>query len=546
MTYIVLAVASLILALRAKLRSSILFFNFFPIWIPRFALTVPSKTSFSIDFWDTCVCRLLDSQSIRLQSLKNVLTEFSSDHDPADLLSIQNDIAKGLSTFSLTSGQDEEYMLSSSWVYTSILIFPEEEKQRKFVHRILEEEIKLSKEFTYMHPITKKFLRNAISQNRICIVSDFEGDERYINEVLSNHMESMDETLEIIASSNHLKNKRSGNLFKYLIAKNKSVKVHIGDNFHADVFSARENGLTAIHAVTITTYLNEFFQKLNQIVKFFVKLIIPSLKHSKEIDILRFILREWRSQVVSTISDKSDLFFIGSEGAFLSHGFIDGSVPYKSAACVSFGRKVALAAALHRFPIQVIARLLVENVSSPEMDNFFEVDFTNRFGESLIIGNISNLNKFSHERAHWSNLRYDKLNSMLDSENPHLIDVGYKATFAYCFNLLMGGRDKVMYSQIFINPPYKSLLEREWISSFQHSSESAFAVPLNTKLIEVLLSLGPRAPKNVGVIKEDLWSNPKRKKLTQLDLWRLMKKPSKKLNKFISDVDLHDDIKIAI
>jgi hypothetical protein len=538
--------SKIVLNMTTKLNSFVLFFKHFPIWIPRYMVMVSSKYFFSMDFWDTCVFRTRNAQELRRQSLVRVLKAINSNLNSYDLIRIQNDISRGLSTFALTSGHDEEYVLRTSWVYTSFLFFPDEDTRNNFVEKVIEEEVNLCKHYTYMHPLTRMLVSRVIRQNRICITSDFEGDERYIKDILSSHLNYNEDALQVFVSATHLKNKRSGKLFGEISVNGKFVRIHIGDNYRSDVLSAKKNGLLTIHAITPSYFFSKCYQEVVKGVRLLVKLAIPSLKYSKEIDLLRLILRSWRAQVNAKIDPKSDLFFIGSEGAFLSHGFFNDSIPFNSATCVSFGRKVALKATFQSFPIQVMTRLLIENLSSKELDEFFEGDFSANFGKSLILGMTSGLMDFSRVRIDWSQHGLDNLETLLSASSPHLIDVGYKGTFAFCFNLLKGGSEQVMYSQIFLEPAYRSLFQSRWVSSFQYNSDSEIRVPLNTKLIEVVLSLGPRGPIAKGALEENLWETPRSEKISQLDLWRLMKKPSKKLSSILNSIVIVDDIKMIL
>jgi FMN phosphatase YigB (HAD superfamily) len=521
--------------------------RFFPIWLLRFARFTKPMGCISFDFWDTLCSRTLSAKKIRHLTAESLIREFNFGISAENLLKIHSEISYGLSKLAKSIGDDFEYKLEVCWLYTASLFFDNHQMNLEIAKRAISTEIDLSIQHSYMHPLTRSLLHKMTQSNQleILILSDFEGDDSFIGQILNSHVPEIANGAKIYCSSSILRSKSTGRSFQYIHSIFPNYNFHIGDNLKSDVSSPRNMGLVSMWALTPQVFLNLFRISWNRYHSYFLRNTVLSLKYEDELNTIRNLLYNWKATTTTILSPDTDLFFIGSEGAFLSFGFVDLIGSINSMTCLNFGRKVALSAAFSSYPIQVISRMLLEHFDATNLVNFFEIESAIVVSTDVIYGNLDELFTLANSKIGWSAEFAKEIGPILNSKKVLLIDIGYRGTFAYCCNLLREKKETFQYSQIFVDSTFRSFFPTNWIADFQDQNNTPYAYVLNKKLIEVIFALGPRAPYSKGVFDDSVWERQNKIIVTSHILIRFMTRPSQVMQSILDKRSIDDDLKLS-
>ena len=218
----------------------------------------------------------------------------------------------------------------------------------------------------------------------------------------------------------------------------------------------------------------------------------------------------WSKQVLYFLRNIKTVFFVGSEGAFISQQFDSYPIGGEfncNMVCVNFGRGKLLKATLIANPLYVFSKLVLENWSLSNIAEYFGIEKFNSkvLQETKSISQV--FNYFSKNMILTdlikSNYR-DLITQFNDMDERILVvDVGYQASFADILQAI--GYQNVFVSQLFgkystISTFKKGrvrfgLKVREYVDDFM-------APHLDTDFVECFFSLGPRGVKVISDYKQ--------------------------------------------
>lgn len=203
-------------------------------------------------------CRRLDVKKMVTEIMKYDVVSF----DVFDTLILRN-VEKYFDIFRITgtkikmAGFSEirekaEYNLSLEGTYTIFDIYRELSKRYGIGLEGIDREIDVELACCQANPYIMQIYQTAIGAGKIVIAtSDMYLPKEYINKILQNcGYERFD---DIIVSCDKNAEKRNGELFRWLRTEKYAHKkiIHIGDNYKADVYQARNAGIKAIQYVSV-------------------------------------------------------------------------------------------------------------------------------------------------------------------------------------------------------------------------------------------------------------------------------------------------------
>lgn len=121
-----------------------------------------------------------------------------------------------------------------------------EEKTGIPIEKGMEEEMKLEVQFCFSNPFMKQVYDRLIKMNkRIIAVSDMYLGKEILENIL--YKNGYKEISEIYVSCEYRKSKSDGELYRYVLQKEKGKIIHVGDNIVSDVKMADKKGIMSIH-----------------------------------------------------------------------------------------------------------------------------------------------------------------------------------------------------------------------------------------------------------------------------------------------------------
>lgn len=503
-----------------------------------------SVQSISIDFWDTLILRTIDARRLRLLVCSELVREFSLNLSAEGLFKLQSDMGRGLTTLAHDLGYDHEYILENSWFLIGAILLFDQEYSSIFATRAIQIELNLTKRYTKKNRLLVNLLKYFENKVTITLISDFEGNEIFLAEILAHH--GIDQKFKILVSSSTLYKKNTSNLFKiYLDQLGQNVQkthLHFGDNLISDFFQPRK--------LNIKSYwlprLKLSNPKLKRLIRKILSVRLRSFSYRSDKKIVSSILSNFIIELKRKAELSNRVYYIGSEGAFLSQLVWDKIA--NEQACLNFGRRHILEMLAGTRIQYVLSRLILENCSSTEVADFFKLydrGFSNQFFQSLIFTpqtlNLEGIQLSLKENSdHVINLM-QKLNF---EDDDLFVDVGYKGTFIKA--LTIHSNKDFNYLQIFGNKADCSDFSPKWRSIYQSNEQGLFSYfRINTKMVEIIFADGPRAPKKNSLIENFISS------LTLIDaepahclsIHRFFNSPSKKLARGLETIEHQDDLK---
>lgn len=203
----------------------------------------------SFDIFDTLLLRAVDKpQDIFLQlgsyAIKKGYTR--KNLTPMEFKKIR--LISEVKAFDNCKKQCENINLDNE--ITLIDIYNEMPKNLGDLDKIMDLEIEIEKQYTYLNPVTYELLKYLKNQGKkILLISNMYLNQNQIKEILVNNKFDCSLIDELVVSCEVSMNKSSGKLFEYVMEKyNIDCKeiVHIGDNFDCDIQGAKKAGIDFI------------------------------------------------------------------------------------------------------------------------------------------------------------------------------------------------------------------------------------------------------------------------------------------------------------
>jgi FMN phosphatase YigB (HAD superfamily) len=508
-------------------------------WTDELVRLVAEGHRVSVDFWNTLVIETMSRDSVRLMVCTYLIDEFGLKMSEKNLYENFNRVANGLKSVSKDFGYDEEYKLYSAWYYSGVSFFRDEDKVIFFANRAIEIEIKLSFMNSTIPDRTLNAFNSIARYENLIVISDFEGDSNFLRQLAMLHGLMLPDL--VLVSSEYLINKRSSRLFK-LDSKLDQETYHFGDNLNADILGATLAGIRAIQVQHVPT-LPKVVERKRQI----APRPLPSFKNDKQA--ASYLVSRFSVELKSFIKKGDKIFFLGSEGAFLSNAITHCEETLVSA-CINKGRRFAMVACLESQTAWVVTRYLQESVNLQILLQIIGVNFENIEESTLafnyIVSAESRLsNLVSDNQVMASRSAKMRLASDLDITGSNqrlvLVDIGYRGTFAQSMKRLFDCEISVV--QVFGND-YE--LRQNGIESHTiFNEECGFYFWGAIPIIESIFAAGPRASvttPSLTSFQRDLWeSNNIRIDEIDQEVARLIHWPSKSLIQLIKGFTVSDD-----
>ena len=469
-------------------------------WINRATIELSLGNKVSIDFWGTLCILKKTPENIRLIVCEKLLSEFNLTGSSSDFLELYNRVSQGLRLISKAIYNESEYKASDCWYVLGVILFKSKDKANEFRNRAMSIEFEIFCSHSKVPQKIAKWLGFMQDQNNLIIISDFEHDSIFLNNIMIFH--NIDLKIEIITSSESMLSKYSGSIFEDFKVR---PTLHIGDNFDSDFKRAVKAGINSIltkksisfRIVSGAQKIGFFSQKT--LFKIGVILTIP-FSMTRYVNCLLKLNIYWKSQVSKLMKNANVIVFVGSEGAFISQQFSSFELSQGSNTtylCTNFGRGKILSAALQVNPVYVFSKLLLENWSFMKICDFLGVANPNA---SILKGtkNINEIIDYLISAMVLSDVaRENYLDIMSIFENKLdkilIVDIGYQGSFADGLQAL--GFKNILVAQ---------MLGKYSTSSTFNSNHAALGIKvresifdrthptLDTDLVESFFSLGPR------------------------------------------------------
>lgn len=207
----------------------------------------------SFDIWDTVIRRNCHPDEVKIFTSRYIYLKYNAFlkdsytnhvYITEERLKCEREI--GIANKEL--GYDDEYHISD--VFSCLLdrVTNEIPNKKEVVEELIRLEINHEKEISYLDTHFLSILDKVSAKDKV-FISDFYMDKEALIEIL----EHIGFPLKIdggYVSCDHLYNKRSGKLFKFVEDKHKvtpSEHIHFGDNEYSDVKSPGELGIETVH-----------------------------------------------------------------------------------------------------------------------------------------------------------------------------------------------------------------------------------------------------------------------------------------------------------
>lgn len=447
----------------------------------------------SIDFWDTLIVRTLDAQKLRLLVCRKLVKDFSLEISAEGLLKLQNEMGRGLSTIAHDLGYDREYILENSWFLIGATLLFDENLSSIFATTAIETELILTKKFSKKNRILHRILTYLETSSSITLISDFEGSALFLEKILAHH--GIEKKYDILISSAVLYRKSTGNLFKIYLDQIRhdytTKSVHFGDNFYSDYRQPKKLSIKSIWLPKLK-FSSKIYMKLLRKV-FSIRL--RTFSYKSDLNIASKIISNFIYELTEIAKLSKKVYYIGSEGAFLSK-FAWDKLPNEQI-CLNFGRKNVLEALASTKIHYVLSKMILENSNIPELINFFKLNdkvSSERFFRQLIFSPQAIDYEYLRECLRENSSRSLNFLERLNLEEGDLfVDIGYKGTFIRALTLY--SNKEFRYLQLFGNRIECMDFAHKWRSIYQSEDRSCFSYfRINTRMVEILFSDGPRAP----------------------------------------------------
>ena len=207
------------------------------------------KKLLTVDIWDTLIRRNNHPEFSKIETAKYVFslheitlkdTSISYFDIYKARLKVESDLAKRY----LNEGFDDEYSIDEVFELWLKRI-SETNISTDLIDKLIKFEFNFEISNTYKDPTIIDTLKN-FNAERMIFLSDFYMSSSYLNELLTHH----NLIFEGYSSCDIRLNKRSGNLYKYILEKynlDPSEQIHIGDNYYSDVEVPRRLGIESFH-----------------------------------------------------------------------------------------------------------------------------------------------------------------------------------------------------------------------------------------------------------------------------------------------------------
>ena len=508
-------------------------------WTDEMVKLVLAGETVSVDFWNTLVIETSPRRNVRLMVCARLINEFDLKMNSENLYEYFTRVSNGLISLSRESGRDEEYKLLSAWYYIGINFFKSEELARFFATRSVEIEVDISFLNSIVLDKTQKDFNSIVQSENLLVISDFEGDSNFLRQIAERH--GLELPNIVLVSSEHLLNKRSSRLFK-LHPHLGADSYHFGDNHSADIKGAELAGITAIqvpHAPQETTH--------NRKKPVFPR---PATSFNNDKKAASMMVSHFIHELTCFVRKGDKVFFLGSEGAFLSNSIIESQEDI-SFACFNGGRKFVMLACLESETTWMLSRYIQESVKLRVLYETLGVEIENQLATERAFWCIANgdpsvIELLSDDQISKSQAARLKLAKDFEvgvqNSRLVLIDIGYRGTFAQSVKRLFDCQVSVI--QIFGKNHELEQNGIETLSLFRE--DGGFDFRSSIPMIELIFGAGPRASfsgKLLSDFQNELWNSRETPKEVNIrrDLARFLHWPSKRLINLIKDSIAHDD-----
>lgn len=205
------------------------------------------------DFFDTLVSRNCHPEEVKMRWCSKIIDAFNLNIDTQHLYDIRIKCEAAICQSNLEKSGELEFKYKELLALIfNILLTNQSLNLAKELFLSVSQKIELDieKNVQYLNKDVVRFFEKAKKQNKkIYIISDFYMDANFIQELAEHHGVShlID---EYFTSADHLKTKRSGNLYDTILNEkniNPTSAYMIGDNHHSDVCMSKKHGIYASH-----------------------------------------------------------------------------------------------------------------------------------------------------------------------------------------------------------------------------------------------------------------------------------------------------------
>jgi len=493
----------------------------------------------SVDFWNTLVIEQIPRINLRKLVCNQLIQEFDLKLDEENLYDNFLRVSNGLISISEDFEKDQEYKLSSVWFYVGVNYFSSNELALIFSKRAIEIEIFQSFLNSTVFAKTREQFNSIAASENLVVISDFEGDSNFLRQVARLH--GLELPKKILVSSEHLINKRSSRLYR-LCPELGPNSFHFGDNYEADIIGAELAGIRSIKVPSSPQ--KSKFHKKNPVLPH------PLPAFRKDQQAASKLVAYFTDELRKSVRDGDAVFFLGSEGAFLSNAMkiSEDNITY---ACFNGGRQLVILGCLELHTSWVISKYLQENVNLSIILKIIGVDTNDKYARILAFNSIVEANQnvgklLSPTQIEKSRLtKFQISQAFAISEIAHriiLVDIGYRGTFAQGMKRLFGDFFSVI--QVFGIDYELNQNNIENVTLFKESDGIDFRSSI--PMIELIFGAGPRASHSERELKnfqENVWSNAIRinTKHVQRETTRLLHWPSRKLIQILRNSISIDD-----
>lgn len=207
----------------------------------------------TIDVWDTLIRRVCHPDAVKVHTCRFLLlTHFSNIKDDFRFIPALLDARRGaeahIGEFQKAMGFDDEYQLREVYTHWLKTVLRNTIDLESIVDELYNTELSQEYRVSYQDPDIFKTLSQYPEAKKI-FVSDFYMGAPELKSILNKAGYGEDISSGYSSCDIRL-NKRSGNIFPYVLAREKvdtKDVIHIGDNAHSDVYSPQRLGIKAIH-----------------------------------------------------------------------------------------------------------------------------------------------------------------------------------------------------------------------------------------------------------------------------------------------------------
>ena len=226
-----------------------------------------NKKIITFDIWDTILKRKCNPEEIKLFTCQYIYFNYKEYlkqeyNDIYKIYKARNSLENKISQKNQADGYDYEFLINELFIMLKDTIF---NQQIKGIEKnLLEVEINHEMKMTYVNPEFLELINAYKNETKFCI-SDFYMTSKDLSKILEYHdvLKYFD---KIYSSADFLVTKRTGNLFKLFLEKEKcSVNdiLHVGDNSVSDEKIPNELGIKTRRITSNTIFPKIFDRSLN-------------------------------------------------------------------------------------------------------------------------------------------------------------------------------------------------------------------------------------------------------------------------------------------